>query len=432
MRSPQISALRIAVIFASFAIAAAFPNSSFATTSIPPKDSSSSCALSDYTAAEKALAETGGSANQSSSSVVSEPEVVLGTAPLNTAQQIVMGRQVTVCVKGLYNWIYVQKHLPTDLHLLVGGEKFTSKSMSATLGPPGQEYVNFTMRIDSPESPDWKAWANIVDASRHSSLNTLSISIYTSAQVFESTAVTTVPPFPDKWPWLLLAFIVLLAILLGMAWKTPLLRYTADSVAADKSKAPFSLGSAQMAWWFYLALAAYVYICVSTLQIHIAMGSVLGLLGISATTGLAAVAVDAGKSSRANTQKQSLQAEQTALQSRIAEMSVIPPADGSALQAELINKSSRLAQVDALVDQLPEPTPSATSKGFFTDILSDGDGISFHRFQITVWTVVLGSVFVWGVYRNMAMPDFDPSLLTLMGISSGTYVGFKIPEPKKA
>jgi hypothetical protein len=101
------------------------------------------------------------------------------------------------------------------------------------------------------------------------------------------------------------------------------------------------------------------------------------------------------------------------------------------LQTELIIKSSRLAQVNALVDQLPAPSPSAISNGFFIDILSDGDGISFHRFQIAVWTVVLGCVFVWGVYRNMAMPDFDPSLLTLMGISSGTYVGFKIPEPKK-
>ncbi len=27
------------------------------------------------------------------------------------------------------------------------------------------------------------------------------------------------------------------------------------------------------------------------------------------------------------------------------------------------------------------------------------------------------------------MPSFDPSLLALMGISSGTYLGMKIPEP---
>jgi hypothetical protein len=29
------------------------------------------------------------------------------------------------------------------------------------------------------------------------------------------------------------------------------------------------------------------------------------------------------------------------------------------------------------------------------------------------------------------MPEFDASLLTLMGISSGTYLGFKFPEKLK-
>ena len=96
-----------------------------------------------------------------------------------------------------------------------------------------------------------------------------------------------------------------------------------------------------------------------------------------------------------------------------------------------MEKSSRLAQVNALLSQQPAPTGTPTSKGFLPDILNDGDGISFHRFQIAVWTIVLGCVFVWGVYRNMSMPEFDASLLTLMGISAGTYVGFKFPETPK-
>ena len=29
------------------------------------------------------------------------------------------------------------------------------------------------------------------------------------------------------------------------------------------------------------------------------------------------------------------------------------------------------------------------------------------------------------------MPEFDASFLTLMGISSGTYIGFKFPEKLK-
>ena len=68
------------------------------------------------------------------------------------------------------------------------------------------------------------------------------------------------------------------------------------------------------------------------------------------------------------------------------------------------------------------------SESFFKDILTDANGITLHRFQIVIWTVVLGALFVYGVYRELAMPEFSGTLLALMGISSGTYLGFKIPE----
>lgn len=424
-RTPLVVAFVAAVV----ANPGAFHNSASASTARPPRDFSSSCAKAEYTPEEKSLA---ASPPSNGGSIVSEPEVVLGDLEnhLSTSQEIKMGRQVTVCVKGLYNWIYVQKKLPTDLHLLIGGEKFSS--MTATVSPPGQEYINFTLRIDSPDSPDWKAWASIVEASRHSSNHKLSISIFSSAQVFESTAVAEVPPYPTSWRYLIVAFALLLVALVLLAWRTTLLRYTSGAAVNLKNQAPFSLGLVQMAFWFYLAIAAYVYICVSTLQIHIPMGSVLGLLGISATTGLAAVAVDTGKNVNAKSQKNALLAEQAALNARTEEIQTAGVVQGSAAETELSDKKSRLAQVNAEVAHLPPELPAAPGKDFFDDILSDGDGISFHRFQIFVWTIVLGSVFVWGVYRNMAMPEFDASLLTLMGISSGTYVGFKIPEPKKA
>jgi len=45
-----------------------------------------------------------------------------------------------------------------------------------------------------------------------------------------------------------------------------------------------------------------------------------------------------------------------------------------------------------------------------------------------VWTLVLGVIFVGSVYKNLEMPEFSATLLGLMGISSGTYLGFKVPE----
>jgi hypothetical protein len=67
-------------------------------------------------------------------------------------------------------------------------------------------------------------------------------------------------------------------------------------------------------------------------------------------------------------------------------------------------------------------------KNFVADILSDARGINIHRFQMVLWTIGLGSYFIVSVIQNLAFPVFDDTLLALMGISNGTYLGLKIPE----
>jgi hypothetical protein len=343
-----------------------------------------------------------------------------------------MGQQVTVCIMGLHGWIYGQKKNPATLRLFMGGQMLANIAPSA-VSPSGQEYLNFMLQMDTADSDDWKAWAAIVYASRHSERNELPISVAVAdtKQVFESNAAVSVVQYPRTWPYLLGAFLLLLAALVYLAATTDLLCNTIGTRPNPPLRSPFSLGLVQMAFWFCVVLAAYAYICVSTRQIHIPMGSVLGLLGISATTGLAAIAVDRQKDATAREQRNTLLAEQAALNARVRDIVAAGVATGSAAEKELLDKRSRLAQVDALVAQLPAAPVPPSSKGLIQDLLSDGDGISFHRFQIAIWTVALGAVFVWAVYRNMSMPEFDASLLTLMGISSGTYVGFKFPEKPK-
>ncbi|HYX14417.1 MAG TPA: hypothetical protein VE944_08635 [Nostoc sp.] len=68
------------------------------------------------------------------------------------------------------------------------------------------------------------------------------------------------------------------------------------------------------------------------------------------------------------------------------------------------------------------------SEGFFYDILSDINGVNFHRFQTFIWTVAIGLFFVWEVLKNLAMPEFDDTLLTLQGISAATYLGLRGQE----
>lgn len=58
--------------------------------------------------------------------------------------------------------------------------------------------------------------------------------------------------------------------------------------------------------------------------------------------------------------------------------------------------------------------------------------MSFHRFQIIVWTLVLGVVFCSEVLTKLGMPNFGSTLLILMGVSSGTYLGFKFSPAVKA
>ena len=92
--------------------------------------------------------------------------------------------------------------------------------------------------------------------------------------------------------------------------------------------------------------------------------------------------------------------------------------DGSLIFTE--TQANRITKIDKALNQ--------ESEGFWKDLLTDVDGISLHRFQIVVWTLVLGFIFLVSVYKTLAMPEFGGTLVALMGISAGTYIGFKFPE----
>ena len=98
-------------------------------------------------------------------------------------------------------------------------------------------------------------------------------------------------------------------------------------------------------------------------------------------------------------------------------------------QAEVTRQNLPLNAVNPLQTQLNALGEELASIDFLTDILTDVDGITLHRFQAFVWTLVLGVVFVVGAIPGKGMPDnFTPQMLALLGISGGAYLGFKIPE----
>lgn len=186
----------------------------------------------------------------------------------------------------------------------------------------------------------------------------------------------------------LFGYFAILALSLGlfirMGRRTPLLR---DRTPLPEGQAaPYSLSRFQLAFWSFLVIAAYVFIWMITEELDTITGSVLTLLGIGSGTALGAAVIDAGSKPAV-------------------------PADTAGAA--------------------PAPKPRV-SQGFLNDVLSDEQGLSLYRFQLFAWTLVLGVIFCASVYNGLAMPQFSTTLLGLMGLSSGTYLGFKVPESKSA
>jgi hypothetical protein len=214
-----------------------------------------------------------------------------------------------------------------------------------------------------------------------------------------------------------LGFTVVLAVSLWVCGQsTNLLR---DQPPPDGRglRGPFSLAKVQMAWWLFFVAWAFLFIGVVLGDFNSITTSTLVLLGISAGTTLGSKMVDSTKQKTA----QDLKATKAALNTQMAAVSepALPVFQARAIQ---------LQQATAQLDDLERPQDQLQSRGLLPDIMSDENGISIHRFQMVVWTVVLTAIFVWKVCQDFAMPEFSTTLLTMMGISAGAYVTLKVPE----
>ncbi len=238
-------------------------------------------------------------------------------------------------------------------------------------------------------------------------------------------------------------FVVLgtLFILIWLARSTSLIRERGVKIPGKLR--PYNLGRWQMAFWFFLVYASYTTIWLITDALDTITPSLLGLMGISAGTALGEALIDTGKDDANDAQLESLVAAKLALEQSVPDLqaqlnavsaktapSLEDTASRDSLNKQLQDSRTRLAQVSHQIDVLTPPESRAVSDGFLRDILADSTGYSFHRFQIFAWTIILGIIFVSAVYNTLNMPEFSPTLLGLMGLSSGTYIGFKFPEKK--
>jgi len=236
------------------------------------------------------------------------------------------------------------------------------------------------------------------------------------------------------WLCLLLIAAILLS-LFYLGHRTTLLR-SSGAKRADNKLHAYNLGRVQLAFWFVLVVTSFLLIWLITGEYSTITSSALVLIGIGAGTALGATLVDNSKTASITDQIIAYEAEKAVLTNRINELksalavgtNVPTPTGASDLQAELDSKQARLYVVTSMLAQLQTGSEVPPSQGFLRDIISDGGDISFHRMQIVIWTIVLGIIFVNSVYDRLAMPEFSGTLLALMGISSGTYLGFKGTE----
>ena len=240
----------------------------------------------------------------------------------------------------------------------------------------------------------------------------------------------------------LIVILVTLILFLWLARTTNIIRYPGPTPIGGQLR-PYNLGRAQMAFWFFLIYASYLAIWLITSDLDTITPSLLALMGISAGTALSEAVIDAGKDTAKANQLRDLTAERQALEESISEIqpqvdsinaaaitSATDRANRDGLNKQIQEIRTRLAQIDPQIRALTPQASASVSGGFLNDILSDSSGYSFHRFQIFAWTIVLGIIFVSSVYNNLTMPEFSQTLLGLMGISAGTYIGFKFPEQK--
>jgi len=230
-------------------------------------------------------------------------------------------------------------------------------------------------------------------------------------------------------------------LLLWLARNTNIIREPGPAPAPGKRR-PYNLGRAQMAFWFFLIYASYLSIWLITSALDTITASLLALMGISAGTALGEALIDNGKDTTRTNQAQDLTAERQAVEQSIsqsqsdldanvaASATVADQSNRDVLNRQLTESRTRLGQIDQQLRVLNAQQAPTASAGFLRDILSDGSGYSFHRFQIFAWTIVLGIIFISSVYNNLTMPEFSSTLLGLMGLSAGTYIGFKFPEQK--
>jgi hypothetical protein len=328
-------------------------------------------------------------------------------------------------------------------------------------GEPGLKVYHFRFLLSRRDNESKEAWKSLLNRPVVEKPLTVTLATDTSEQT--DTNVTpggvpnkdkptpatleVIPPAKGLLSLCIISFALFLFLLL--AYTTDILRDPLSPRRPDR-KPSYSLGRSQMAFWCLLVLTSFLLIWAVTGDMDTITTSVLGLIGISAGTALGSAIIDSAKTDTEDLSSLEVAAD-LAEKDRSTILAALKVEKGDVIQklvnaeAELqtsltandvikiekargsrVNLKLQLAKIDHQIAFYKMPP----WKVVLYDLLGDRGSISFHRFQIFVWTIVLGMIFVSQVWTGLTMPEFSATLLGLMGISAGTYIGFKLPDQK--
>ncbi len=294
----------------------------------------------------------------------SERTEVVSVSPLIAA----LRQDVTLKVANLKAWLPESQPLPTNLLPFLSEQALPGCELLYI--DRASETIKFTLRRDPADEKSRNAWKRVLGGFGDGIGNgprLLSISVGRAGEApLPSQAKLRVNILPQ--PWAFISVVVILSLFAGflrLAYSSDILR--APASAPGQGSGSYSIAQCQMAWWTFVVLGCFTAVWLVTGDLSLPKSSLV-LIGISGATGLASVLISSDKPQR-----------------RV---------EGS----------------------------------FLKQILSDQTGVSFHRFQIFAWTLALSIVYISSAINDVSLPEFDATLLTLMGIGSGTYLGFKFPE----
>ena len=357
-------------------------------------------------------------------------------------KQIRLGREVRLTVRGLSEKVAKEKFDVQTLALSIDGRvlpKLTPRVL-------GRDLIAYDLKRNDDTREAWAALLGRPTAPLRTKVEVrlLAGALPIAVTKAEDAEVTLLVYQRAAFWWCLVGLTALIVLFVWLARTSNILRDSAPPKPPAGKKKPYSLARFQMAVWFFLVVAAFLFLYIITLTYDTLTPQALVLIGIGTGTALGASVIDANKRSGADTTLNTLQPQQARIAAELQGLQQIAtslaaaaaspaatPADIAAATAAQANRDEKQEQLNVINGQIADANARLSqpvSTSFLMDILTDENGISFHRFQMFVWTLILGAIFCVKVWEVLTMPEFNETLLALLGISAGTYLGFKVPE----